>query len=85
MRPYSASAAPRLMVVVVLPTPPFWLHIEITRALPCTAIGFGSGSAGIGRPVGPISTEAGSAAAGATGRLTSGVGNCSVMASSVPS
>ena len=34
LRPYSASAAPRLMVVVVLPTPPFWLHIETTRALP---------------------------------------------------
>ena len=28
-RPYSASAAPRLMVDVVLPTPPFWLHIAM--------------------------------------------------------
>ena len=27
-RPYSASAAPRLMVDVVLPTPPFWLHMR---------------------------------------------------------
>ena len=34
LRPYSASEAPRLIVVVVLPTPPFWLHIEMTRALP---------------------------------------------------
>ena len=34
LRPNSASEAPRLMVVVVLPTPPFWLHIEITRAPP---------------------------------------------------
>ena len=33
-RPSSASAAPRLMVVVVLPTPPFWLHIAITSAGP---------------------------------------------------
>ena len=24
-RPYSANEAPRLIVVVVLPTPPFWL------------------------------------------------------------
>ena len=34
-RPNSASAAPRLMVEVVLPTPPFWLHSAITRAGPC--------------------------------------------------
>ena len=33
LRPYSASDAPRLIVVVVLPTPPFWLHIEMIRAL----------------------------------------------------
>ena len=25
-RPSSARAAPRLIAVVVLPTPPFWLH-----------------------------------------------------------
>src|SRR5881275_2274975 len=31
-RPYSVSAAPRLMVEVVFPTPPFWLHRAITRA-----------------------------------------------------
>ena len=41
------------MVVVVLPTPPFWLHIEITRALPWVVSGGGSGMNGIGRPVGP--------------------------------
>ena len=45
------------MVVVVLPTPPFWLHIEITRALPWMLIGRGSGSTGIGRPVGPSGTS----------------------------
>src|SRR3954467_4806002 len=50
LRPYSANAAPRLIVVVVLPTPPFWLHIEMTRALPWMLIGRGSGSCGIGRP-----------------------------------
>src|ERR1044071_5978892 len=54
LRPNSASAAPRLIVVVVLPTPPFWLHIEITRAGPCSVTGCGSGRYGIGRPVGPI-------------------------------
>src|SRR3954465_11685323 len=45
-RPYSVSAAPRLMVDVVLPTPPFWLHIAMTRAGPCSVRGFGSGSGG---------------------------------------
>jgi hypothetical protein len=40
-RPYSASAAPRLMVVVVLPTPPFWLHMAMTRAGPWEASGRG--------------------------------------------
>ena len=41
-------------MVVVLPTPPFWLHIEITRAGPCWVSGWGSGRCGIGRPVGPM-------------------------------
>src|SRR5262245_23165958 len=62
-RPYSASAAPRLMVVVVLPTPPFWLHIAMTRAGPCSVRAGGSGRYGIGRPVGPNSP---SEAAGST-------------------
>src|SRR5579875_2850438 len=31
-KPSSASAAPRLMAVVVLPTPPFWFATAITRA-----------------------------------------------------
>src|SRR6476619_5379058 len=53
LRPYSARAAPRLIVVVVLPTPPFWLHIETTRAWVSPVTGFGSGRWGIGRPVGP--------------------------------
>ena len=52
------------MVVVVLPTPPFWLHIEITRAGPCWLRGRGSGKSGIGRPVGPMT---GSAVGSATG------------------
>ena len=38
-RPYSASAAPRLIVEVVLPTPPFWLHSAMTRAGPCRGSG----------------------------------------------
>src|SRR5947209_6837922 len=52
-RPYSDRAAPRLMVVVVLPTPPFWLHSASTRAGPCRSTGRGSRSRGTGRPVGP--------------------------------
>ena len=55
LRPSSASDAPRLMVVVVLPTPPFWLHMAITTAGPCPDSGSGSGSSGHGRPVGPSS------------------------------
>src|SRR5437868_287609 len=51
--PYSQSAAPRLMVVVVLPTPPFWLTIATTRAGPCVSRGGGSGKTGRGRLVGP--------------------------------
>ena len=38
-RPYSTSAAPRLMVDVVLPTPPFWLHIAMIWAGPCSVSG----------------------------------------------
>ena len=41
-------------MVVVLPTPPFWLVIETTRAGPCWVSGCGSGRSGIGRPVGPM-------------------------------
>ena len=33
-------------MVVVLPTPPFWLHIEITRALPCSVTGLRLGEVG---------------------------------------
>ena len=55
LRPCSASAAPRLMVVVVLPTPPFWLQIATMRAGPCSASALGVGKAGSGRPVGPMS------------------------------
>src|SRR3954449_5186913 len=60
-RPYSTRAAPRLMVDVVLPTPPFWLHIAMTRAGPCSVKGLGSGRgrcrarAGSSREAAPIS------------------------------
>ena len=63
LRPYSASEAPRLIVVVVLPTPPFWLHIETTRAWPWVAtrarlgdVGHraagGADATSVGRPTG---------------------------------
>jgi hypothetical protein len=42
-RPYSVSAAPRLIVDVVLPTPPFWLHIASTVAGPWSVNRAGSG------------------------------------------
>ena len=48
-RPSSARQAPRLIVVVVLPTPPFWLATAITR--------------GSGRPVGTSSDALGAATA----------------------
>src|SRR6478672_6102597 len=54
LRPYIASAAARLMVVVVLPTPPFWLHSEMMRAGPCPFSAGGVGKPWYGRPVGPI-------------------------------
>src|SRR5258708_10978326 len=54
-RPYSARAAPRLIVDVVFPTPPFWLHIATTLAGPCEERGLGSGIARGGRPVRPTS------------------------------
>src|SRR5437660_11542355 len=54
-RPTSASAAPRLIVVVVLPTPPFWLQTATTRAGPCVVNGSGSANVGRGRPVAPRS------------------------------
>jgi hypothetical protein len=50
-----------LIVVVVLPTPPFWLHIETIRAWPWVVSGVGSGRSGIGRPVGPRTTSVSSA------------------------
>ena len=53
-RPSSARAAPRLIVVVVLPTPPFWLHMAMMRAGPWEVQGLGVGKSGMGRPVGPI-------------------------------
>src|SRR5690625_2415913 len=52
LRPYSASAAPRLIVVVVLPTPPFWLHIAMIRAGPCPLSGSGTGKSRAGGPAG---------------------------------
>ena len=44
-RPTSASAPASELAVVVLPTPPFWLHSEITRAGPCEVNGWGTGKA----------------------------------------
>ena len=41
------------MVVVVFPTPPFWLHIAMIRAGPCEASGAGTGKSGSSRPVAP--------------------------------
>src|ERR1700730_13722437 len=59
-RPCSARAAPRLMVVVVLPTPPFWLQTATVRAGPCSISGSGLGKAEYGLPVGPSSPARGS-------------------------
>jgi hypothetical protein len=42
--------------VVVFPTPPFWLHNEITRAGPWDLSAGGSAKSRIGRPVGPVFT-----------------------------
>src|SRR5690606_5175138 len=36
--PTAASAVPRLIAVVVLPTPPFWLAIASTRSLPAPIV-----------------------------------------------
>ncbi len=41
------------MVVVVLPTPPFWLQSEMMRAGPCESSFGGVGKPWYGRPVGP--------------------------------
>src|ERR1700733_9128633 len=41
--PTAASAVPRLIAVVVFPTPPFWLATTSTRGR-LTLFGFGSGS-----------------------------------------
>jgi hypothetical protein len=57
------------MVVVVLPTPPFWLHIATIRAGPWVSRGTGSGNTGIGRPVGPMGRCGAPATAGATGAV----------------
>src|SRR5580700_9408870 len=59
-RPTSARAAPRLIVVVVLPTPPFWLQTATVRAGPCSISGSGLGKAENGLPVGPSSPTWGS-------------------------
>src|SRR5665213_174117 len=41
--PMAAKAVPRLMAVVVFPTPPFWLAIAITRGRPASGRGAGFG------------------------------------------
>src|SRR3954449_11607625 len=73
-RPYSASAAPRLMVDVVLPTPPFWLHIAMIFAGPCSVSGEGIGKYGSGRPVGPTRSRRWRAAARANAAAYPGRG-----------
>ena len=50
LRPYSASAAPRLIVVVVLPTPPFWLASAMIRAGPCRSAAWARGSPAASAP-----------------------------------
>ena len=42
--PYWLSAPPILMELVVLPTPPFWLHMAMTFAGPCVCSGSGAGN-----------------------------------------
>ena len=37
-------APPILMELVVLPTPPFWLHMAMTLAGPCVCSGSGAGN-----------------------------------------
>src|SRR3954464_4206378 len=78
-RPYSASAAPRLIVDVVLPTPPFWLHSATMRAGPCPCTGGGSGAGFVprGRPDEPA-PDARSLTAGGS------VVDCSVVDGSTP-
>ena len=49
-RPVSAKAAPKLIAVVVLPTPPFWLTTEITLADAVSVTFGGSGKFLIFRP-----------------------------------
>src|SRR5271170_1587459 len=74
-RPCSARAAPRLIVVVVLPTPPFWLQTATVRAGPCSISGSGSGKRENGLPVGPSAPAWGSVirdAATSTNLLGSG-------------
>src|SRR5580693_3094120 len=74
-RPTSARAAPRLIVVVVLPTPPFWLQTATVRAGPCSISGSGSGKRENGLPVGPSAPAWGSVirdAATSTNLLGSG-------------
>src|SRR3954452_15686835 len=39
--PMAASAVPRLIAVVVLPTPPFWLAIASTRGRPASPLAAG--------------------------------------------
>src|SRR3546814_9836297 len=54
--PYATLFRSRLMVDVVLPTPPFWLHIAMIIAGPWCANGVGWGTSRTGRPVGPSSS-----------------------------
>src|SRR4051794_41986936 len=61
------------MVLVVLPPPPFWLHMASTRAGPCLVSLRGSGNFGVRRPVGPTPRAA---PAAALAGITPGSGAC---------
>src|SRR4051794_18780477 len=61
------------MVLVVLPPPPFWLHMARTLAGPCLVSLRGSGNFGVRRPVGPTPRAA---PAAALAGITPGCGSC---------
>ncbi|CAM5650686.1 hypothetical protein SANTM175S_07412 [Streptomyces antimycoticus] len=69
------------MVEVVLPTPPFWLHIAMIFAGPWSVSGPGIGKYGSGRPVGPIRSRRWRAASGASVAAYSGSGSYSASGS----
>lgn len=63
----SASAAPRETAVVLLPTPPFWLAIAMTRVRRAAALGAPEVAFGLG-----AEEETGDAEEAEAGSLTAG-------------